>query len=50
MGGGGEVKECLWWGTLSVGTLAFDSLIFKPHLEAQKDTSSRKPQMIKIRG
>lgn len=35
-------------GQLSVGTVAFDSLIFKPHTEARKDKSSRKIQRIKI--
>lgn len=40
----------MMWGQLSLGTVAFDSLVFKPHTEAQKDTSSREIQMIKIRG
>lgn len=48
--GGGAVMACRDGGQLSVGTVVFDSLIFKPNPEAQRDTSSRKTQMVKIRG
>lgn len=36
------------WGLLSVGTVALDSLIFKPYTEAQRDTSSRKIEKMKM--